>query len=216
MIQSLWSYFLEITNWYDILNISSLAYSTAIIWANGSSCQDSDGPCKLDGNGSARFNKEVLSLTAIILVMNILIFLRSTFLPFAFFAQGLISIFFTLIPFFVVTALLLAGFAISYRTNANFEYWTDNPSTEACTDNLSDCYLSMLHSLFGGDTQMKSFFDLAFGIFVILVLLNVVIAIISDAWEESKSPAVAMFWDSRIGFLKVSALHILLANHCIL
>jgi len=43
--------------------------------------------------------------------------------------------------------------------------------------------------------------DIAFGILVVVVLLNVVIAIVSDSWEEAKGIANSTFWYSRVNVL---------------
>jgi len=43
-----------------------------------------------------------------------------------------------------------------------------------------------------------------FGIMVVVILLNVVIAIVSDAWEDAKALTGTSFWQSRVNFLAES------------
>lgn len=84
---------------------------------------------------------------------------------------GIIDIFYTLIPFFAVSLLLLLDFAYSFRMSGD---------RDKC-DTLTNCYLGVLQSFFAGADGTKDALDVLFGIVVIVVLLNVVIAIVEQA-----------------------------------
>ena len=90
------------------------------------------------------------------------------------FIGGLFEIFKTLIPFLTVAGLVLLVFAFSYRMIGGY------PSCET----LWLCYLTVLQAFFAGAEQTKGPLDVSFGIIVIVVLLNVVIAIV----EQGKTP----------------------------
>ena len=60
------------------------------------------------------------------------------------------------------------------------------------------------HSLvfFCGPGMTNSWWlDQLFGLLIVVVLLNVVIAVVSDAWEDSQKQARTSFWKYRVSFL---------------
>lgn len=59
--------------------------------------------------------KIVMVAAAVFLIANFIFFMRATFLPFSRFAQGLIVIFTSLVPFLVVSCALLLLFTYSFR-----------------------------------------------------------------------------------------------------
>lgn len=79
-------------------------------------------------------------------------------------------IFYTLIPFFAVSFLLLLAFAYSFRMSGD----------RAKCDTLTHCYLDVMQSFFAGAEGTKDLLDVLFGIVVIVVLLNVLIAIVEQ------------------------------------
>ena len=48
-----------------------------------------------------------------------------------------------------------------------------------------NCFFFILQSFFGGPADTRDFFDIALGVIVVIILLNVVIAIVSEAWSEA-------------------------------
>ncbi len=93
------NYFLDVINFFEICNVITL-----IMAIN-----------RMENHERTAGTETWLMAAATLLVMNLIFFLRSTFLPFSRFAQGLIVIFATLIPFFVVSSLLLMIFAYWFR-----------------------------------------------------------------------------------------------------
>ena len=49
----------------------------------------------------------------------------------------------------------------------------------------NNCFFFVLQSFFGGPADTRDFFDIALGVIVVIILLNVVIAIVSEAWSEA-------------------------------
>ena len=83
-------------------------------------------------------------------------------------------IFSTLVPFFIVSSLLLLAFAYGFYVQGN----------ESC-ETITKCYGYVLAGFFNGsDDDTDDLLDIMFGVIAIVVLLNVVIAIVSEAWDR--------------------------------
>ncbi len=146
----------------------------------------------------------MLLTTCLLLLLNILSFLRSTLYPFALFATGLLTIVKVLLPFITVSSLLLIGFTVTYRIRTNFLDYEDHPD---CQENFGKCLLFVANSFFGGPDETSGWLDVFFGIMVVVILLNVVIAIVSNAWRDAKGLAATVFWKSRVNFLIENAIY---------
>jgi hypothetical protein len=197
--QTLRGYFLDLWNWYELTMISLLSFSIWTMEAKKVDCM-----CQM----IEPHQRDVIMVTGILLVMNIIFSLRSLFLPFALFATGLVNIALTLVPFFIVSMLVLAAFAQAYRVDVNFQSpsdgWGEDSMHGQCLDSFGACFLAVLQGFFGGPDGTSGRTDIMFGIIVAVVLLNVVIAIVSDSWEDSKAIASTAFWRSRVNWLAES------------
>ncbi|GFH48555.1 hypothetical protein CTEN210_05031 [Chaetoceros tenuissimus] len=149
-----------------------------------------------------------LAITGMFLIVTFIFYLRSAFLPFANFVGGLISILSTLIPFFIVGALLLLAFTIAYRISLNgssdegARLLEEDDSIEVdCSGGFYFCFLWTLQSFFNGSDETNNFQDVIFGIVAIVILLNVVIAIVGDAWESATEKASTLYWSYRVGYI---------------
>jgi len=133
----------------------------------------------------------LLSFTSFLLTVQIIFFLRSTFLPFAKFVGGLLEIVTKIIPFIIVSTLLLAAFIYSFWVN-------EGPR---CTT-FFGCYSWIYGSIFAFTTQdgepAIQFLELLFGFMIVIVLLNVLIAIVSEAWDTSAKQSTRLFWKYRL------------------
>jgi hypothetical protein len=139
-------------------------------------------------------------------VVGLIIFLRSTFLPFAEFVIGLITIVTTLGPFLFVSFLVVFAFAFMYfmvEANADECVRSETNRTADCEFfTLNDSILTVFNFFFNGPEQTTEWsMDIIFGVAVVVILLNVVIAIVSDAWSKSKQKIGPVFWSYRINFL---------------
>ncbi len=146
-----------------------------------------------------------LMFSGIFLGIDIILSLRSTFLPFAKFSGGLFVITKALVPFLVVSMIFIICFTFAYRVNSKHENLVDKDLgdvQEACKASFKDCLFAVLNSFFkAGSEDLTQELDILFGFIVILILLTIVIAIVSDAWNSVESKAALYYWDSRIRFL---------------
>ena len=142
-------------------------------------------------------NRSILTITGVLLIMQFMLILRSTFLPFASFVGGLLLILSTLIPFFIVSFLVLMFFAYSFRISGK-------PYREEGCPTFTKCYYTVLLGLFSGAEGTEDYLDVMFGVLAIIVLLNVVIAIVCNAWESAQRKADHIFWRFRLQFLTES------------
>lgn len=132
-------------------------------------------------------------LSGISLSTHALYTLRSIFLPFARFVRGTQAITITLIPFFITSFIVLQMFAnifmshhrgkysYTHATDYNKTYSTckrDDEICEACIKSEKDCVYEVLLVFFSGPAHTENLIDALFGVFVVVVLLNVVIAIV--------------------------------------
>jgi len=176
-----WNYFKDIWNAPELLSLFCLTAS--VIHMRAFFKNESD---------EFEINRDLMIATGILLIVTFIFFCRSTFLPFARFVGGLLLILTTLVPFFTISSLLLLAFTYSFRISGNHD--------DACTT-LSRCYLWTLQGFFSGSDDTKSILDILFGIVAIIILLNVVVAIVGDAWEQATDEASSMYWSFRVSYL---------------
>jgi len=123
-----------------------------------------------------------------VLILQFIFFLRTTFLPFARFVGGLILIIQMLIPFFLISMLVLLIFVHSSRMHGE------------CVD---DCVIYVLSAALSGDEiplndTPSIIVHFAFGVIVLIILLNVVIAIVAEAWESASEQTSKNYWLYRL------------------
>ena len=140
----------------------------------------------------AVLNRNLFIASCAFLILQFTFFLKATFLPFARFVGGLMIIFYTLVPFFIVSGLLLLAFAYSFRVSGDHD--------DVCPSML-ECYAWTLQGFFNGSDETSDMLDVLFGIIAIIILLNVLIAIVSEAWDTAKDKAIHLFWTYRLQFL---------------
>ncbi len=172
-------FFADPWNWCQLALIISLSLSTNTMM-------------KSIWQVEVELNRNLLIATCVLLVVQFTFFLKATFLPFARFVGGLLMIFNTLVPFFIVSGLYLLAFAYGFHMSGGHE---DNCQT------LWTCSKWTLQIFFNGSDETSDVLDLIFGVVAIIVLLNVLIAIVGEAWETAADRAVSLFWQFRIQFL---------------
>ena len=64
-----------------------------------------------------------------------------------------------------------------------------------------DSFRTVFGSFVGGPETPKDLLDFLFGTLSVIILLNVVIAIVSDAWEDSGKEVVRVFWTYRLEYI---------------
>jgi len=140
---------------------------------------------------------------------NALAFLRSTFLRFSIFVSGLMTIIQDLMPFLIVSFVLLVGFGEMYNIDSLASGVCRNPINDGgisfCTfgDSLFSTYALFVGGIEMADlasTTIMKVISIAFGFFVAVILLNVVIAIVSNSWDSVAEEGKEVFWNYRLLF----------------
>jgi hypothetical protein len=132
--------------------------------------------------------EDILIPTGVILIINSAFYLRTAFAPFARFVAGLIIIFATLIPFFVVSFLIILAFAYGFRVMGD---------RDEC-DGLGRCFYVVMGAFFSGADGVSDTLDILFGIVVIVILLNVLIAVVEQSWGKATDKTLNFY---RLEFL---------------
>ena len=70
-----------------------------------------------------------------------------------------------------------------------------------CLEDIGTCYKWVLQGFFSGSEDTSDPLDIMFGVIAIVVLLNVVIAIVSEAWGSAAKKSIHLFWKFRLEFL---------------
>ena len=190
------AYLVRRSNFFDITRIILVGISLRIFHRQ----MDADSPYEK--------NIEVIYLlcAGVLLGIDIIVVLRSTFLPFAKFSGGMIVIVRSLIPFFIVSIIFITCFTYIFRVLA---WYDDDPGKEGINTMETECQISFQKCLFqvleaflsGGSDANDRLVDTIFGLIIILVLLTIIIAIVSDAWGSAEKKASHFYWVSRISFL---------------
>jgi len=124
-----------------------------------------------------------------LIVVQFIFYLRSTFLPFARFVGGLLMISRQLLPFLIVSMMLIAAFV--------YIFWM---SQRIQCDTLVTCMQSMMSTIFAfsPEESESGLLDFLFCLLIVVVLLNVVIAIVSESWAKAATNSNMLFWKYRL------------------
>jgi ankyrin repeat protein len=151
-------------------------------------------------------NLPLYMITTFAVMFDFIFFLRTLSLPFANFIGGVILIAKKLVPFLIVSVVMTLGFVhASYLTaHMNKGNPTLDPTLALCTHemNFDNCAKRVFTAFIIGLERTKT--DLSgfiFGIAVSVLLLNVLIAIISNAWADAGARAAEIYWQGRVQFL---------------
>ncbi|KAL9186364.1 hypothetical protein ACHAXT_005602 [Thalassiosira profunda] len=129
-------------------------------------------------NDESRDNDRVLITTGCFQFVLLISYLKKTFFPFSKFVSGVIKIFWCLVPFFVVSVLTLFAFSFMYYS-----------------------FKTTYTPFASGPEGNENILDFLFGLMIIIVLLNVVIAVVTEAWEDASEEANAAFWSYRLDLI---------------
>lgn len=157
--------------------------------------------------------RNLLVCTGALTFIGLISYLRTTFLPFAKFVNGVQQIFYKLIPFFVMSLLILGAFSFMYFVR---EFDRDLCSSESvCSTDNGICFCSFWNAFPGvfifiirGLDGAATSIDYIFGVVVAIVLLNVLIAIVNNEWNDSSESVSGVFWNYRLAYLaEIELLH---------
>ena len=105
-----------------------------------------------------------------------------------------------LVPFAALTTIVLVVFAFMFFVD-RYGYPVDDVSG-LNYETLWDSFLSVFSSFVGDPPNAENWLDILYGIVIVIVLLNVVIAIVSQQWEDATDQASKTFWQYRLDFLQ--------------
>ena len=129
-------------------------------------------------------------------------YLKKTFFAFSKFVSGVIKIVWAVIPFLVVAFVTLFTFSFMY-----FIQYQHNPNNNSVFEaepshaTMISSFQSVLLGFTGDTTTYESFLDYLYGITVVIILLNVIIAVVSEEWEDAVAEANAAFWNYRLDLI---------------
>ncbi|KAK1737725.1 ankyrin repeat domain-containing protein [Skeletonema marinoi] len=183
-------------NWIDVVTCVMVIVSAARFLDEDSS---------IDGR--------LLMTTGCFQSLLLLSYLKKTFFPFSKFVSGVIKIIWAVLPFLVVSAVTLLTFSFMYFVQdqdklkkSDLELVFNNTNNSNLEDDASFASLmlsfqTVFDKFAGGAKESLSALDFFFGIIVVIVLLNVIIAVVSGKWDEAEAEANASFWKYRLDLI---------------
>ncbi len=177
-------WFLSSWNYLDVATIVFVVISLFQMWLEG-------------GIDSGNSSATLVVVTTALVWLNAIFFLRSTFMSFATFVGGIFKIISDLIPFIVVSALILMAFGemfsldmLGEQGECKVEGNTTYDATDFCSFGDS---LFITYGLFVGGIELDAYANaetrmraiaVVFGFLVAIILLNVLIVIVGNSWNE--------------------------------
>jgi hypothetical protein len=95
----------------------------------------------------------------------------------------------------LVTGIILLAFAYAYFV----QRYEDKDSD---FENFKESFFTVFGFFVGGPERPETPVDFLFAIISVVILLNVVIAIVSNAWDDSTEETTNRFWEYRINFIE--------------
>lgn len=182
------AYWLDFWNWIDIAS-SGLVLGSAI---------------KFLQNDRSNSTRHLLMTTGCFQALLFLSYLKKTFFPFSKFVSGVIKIFWAVIPFLVVSFVTLFMFSFMYFIKEGGGPNKDQVvilEPEISYVTLMASFQTVLYGFTGDTTTNQSVLDIFYGITVVIVLLNVIIAVVSEEWEDAVAEANSAFWSYRLDLI---------------
>jgi len=139
----------------------------------------------------------VCSLGAFLLIIKTILFFRAMFLTFARFVGGFLVILKKLMPFLIVSLLLVIAFIYCFMVTRNPNCIVNGtPDFPSCAIWTVGILFEFQFGVEGSNRIVGAFFTLI----ILIVLLNVVIAIVSDAWNTHTASDLStqLFWKYRL------------------
>ncbi len=180
-----------IAYWLDFWNIIDLTTGMMVIASAVKFLQD-------DRSDNTR---RIIMATGCFQAVLFLSYLKKTFFPFSKFVSGVIKIFWAVLPFLVVSFVTLFTFSFMYFIQDQGEPSSSVLEAEASYASLMLSFQTVLQGFTGETTTNKSALDFLYGITVVIVLLNVIIAVVSEEWENAVAEANAAFWNYRLDLI---------------
>jgi len=143
----------------------------------------------------------ILMCTGCFQAFLFLSYLKKTFFPFSKFVSGVIKIAWAVIPFLVVSFVTLFTFGFMYFMKDQNESKLQAEASQHANATLRSSFQTVLLGFLGDTTEYTSVLDYFYGVTVVIVLLNVIIAVVSEEWEDAVAEANAAFWSYRLDLI---------------
>eukprot|EP00984_Skeletonema_dohrnii_P027898 scaffold17605_cov124-Skeletonema_dohrnii-CCMP3373.AAC.2 len=177
-------YWLAFWNWIDILTCIMVVLSAV----------------KLQNDDPVDIDVRIIMATGCLQSLSFLSYLKKTFFPFSKFVSGIVKIIWAVLPFVVVSTVTLFTFCFMYFVQDKGKQMEAGELASQPT-NLTSSFETVVDAVAGGAEETSSGLDYFFGIIVLVVLLNVVIAVVSEEWEHAVAEANASFWRYRLDLI---------------
>ena len=181
---ALLAYWLDLWNWVDLTS-GMLVISSAVKF--------------LQDDRSVNTTRIIMT-TGCFQSLLFLSYLKKTFFPFSKFVSGIIKIVWAVVPFLVVSFVTLFTFSFMY-----FIQYQHNPNNalevEPSHATMMSSFQAVLLGFTGDTTTYESVLDYLYGITVVIILLNVIIAVVSEEWEDAVAEANGAFWNYRLDLI---------------
>lgn len=209
-LNSFSSYFTDPTNWLDMCVIFLVFYYTLLMVHGNWGVSNDAFRC-----GCA--------FTQGVLYVDVIVYLKSTYVDFAVFVNGVYYVVQRMIAFLIALGVILLAFAqmlfFIYKNTAlcvDDPSWVPDPDVQVCS--FAHCtffysFLKMYVMMLGeinhvqryvvGPTSLTAeILYVAYGFLVVVVLSNVLIAIVTDSYEVIQNDRAAIvFWSNRLDFV---------------
>jgi len=196
-------YWTDIWNYLDVIRLALLV--VLVIYQRGEFNVDVQESFSLGATKEDLiFERRLLLATAVFIFIGLVSFLRMTYLPFALFVGGTSSVLINLIPFMITFALAMGLFAYGYWIGGFFIPYGGFATTYS--DWLLFTFMTALDgpenvmTLEGEEYINKIAWGVIYSFLTQVLLLNVLIAILSTAWEQITEEQNALFWQYRLEY----------------
>jgi len=215
------SWFVDTTNWLDVMVISMVGTFAALM-------SDPEG-LKADGNPENLWGADKkafragCAFTKMVLWVAVVYFLKSLSINFAVFLDGVIYVVKGLVAFIMAVFCILLAFSLMFYILYREEEMCDEELMKTVSNDAHpDCEPSFPHCEFGisllktysmmmGEIGSETRYDgiimaqilyILYAFFVVILLSNVLIAIVTDSYEFIQNDRAAIvFWTNRLDFV---------------
>jgi hypothetical protein len=175
-------YVCDSKNILDVLVYAGLSYCTTGDWQ--------------PGPGAREPNSVVTAFVSLLLSVKLLTFLKGLNVHFAKFVLCIPNILYNMLPFLVVMAMLMIGFAHAFHILEH----DDDPETFGTFGlSLFHVYQMMLGEFPDEFPRpVTSFLFILFTLLIMIVMLNVLIAVVSDGYDGAALKAKQLFFQGKL------------------
>lgn len=192
-------YWSDFWNYIDIVRIGLMVLLALVLGGEEGSASIWDDS---DEEGRSHLRSFLLAV-AVFMYLGLVSFLRITYLQFALFVGGMAEILITLIPFGVTFIMVLGLFAYGYWVGGYVSAYAEAEQP------YGRWVLELfMHSMSGPEeliTMEEAYINntvwtFIFMVLVQILLLNVLIAVITSAWEDINEQQNEVFWKYRLEY----------------